>query len=180
MHSEDQDDVTEALGRIIPMSRIIPGVPKENRSAGVGGSMEDCDNPECLARQDRYRELADANGTLRTQFEVRWPTAVDLFPPICFGAEISRFPNHPWPAPNQELEVQLKLTLNKLQLMDKANKSVEDANDKLQEQLDEIRGRTSILEVEASQGQKVDPFSSFGEAVLPASPDLHGWSTPAR
>ena len=56
----------------------------------------------------------------------------------------------------EELELSLKMTLNKLQLMDKANKLAEDANDKLQEQLDEIRGRTSILEVEGSEGQKVN------------------------
>jgi len=121
----DEDDVTEAIGRIIPMSRILPGKPAQQRGGQKDeGSLEECDNPECLARQDRYRELADANVSLRTQYE--------------------------------ELELSLKMTLNKLQLMDKANKLAEDANDKLQEQLDEIRGRTSILEVEGSEGQKVN------------------------
>lgn len=161
------------------MSRILPGKPAQQRGGQKDeGSLEECDNPECLARQvshgcntaqrplpnahyppllasydiifyqDRYRELADANVSLRTQYE--------------------------------ELELSLKMTLNKLQLMDKANKLAEDANDKLQEQLDEIRGRTSILEVEGSEGQKVNSQLKTKLSVSQDGPHQPAVPTPAQ
>jgi hypothetical protein len=88
---EDDADSEAIIGRILPMARPKPGKPIEKRQPKVAeGPMADCDNPECIARQDRYRELGDANSGMRSQYE--------------------------------ELEMQLKLTLNKLQLMDKSNK----------------------------------------------------------
>ena len=88
---EDDADSEAIIGRILPMARAKPGKPVEKRQPKVvEGPLSDCDNPECLARQDRYRELGEANITMKAQYE--------------------------------ELEMQLKLTLNKLQLMDKANK----------------------------------------------------------
>lgn len=83
------------------------------------GSIEDCEVPECLARQDRYRDLGEANASILAQYE--------------------------------ELEMQIKVTINKFQLMEKTNTALEGSNDKLQEQLDDLRGHAKIIEVESQQ-----------------------------
>ena len=134
---EDDADSEAIIGRILPMARAKPGKPMEKRQPKIAeGPISDCENPECLARQDRYRELGEANAGMRSQYE--------------------------------ELEMQLKLTLNKLQLMDKSNKTIEDQNDKLQEQLDEIRSRTAILDAESAQGKTINDGLQGKLSVLEA------------
>jgi len=115
----EKDDVQEVIDRILPMSRIVPGKKAEKRTVSNIGTIEDCEVPECLARQDRYRELGNANNSVKTQYE--------------------------------ELEMHIKLTVNKLHMMEKTNTAVEGSNDKLQEQLDELRSHSRILEAESQQ-----------------------------
>jgi len=120
----EDSNIEETIGRIIPMSKIIPGVKMEKQRKGVAKNIDDCQIPECIARQNRYRDLADANLPLRNHYE--------------------------------ELETQMERAVKKFSMMEKANKVVESANEKLQQQLDSLKGRSSILDVEVSQGQKVN------------------------
>lgn len=117
------DDV---VSKIIPMARIVPGVPIERRIRSmmedVGGTDLEAaalEIPEYVELQDRLRELTAANANLRQQID--------------------------------DIEAQMKITLNKQAIAERNSKTIETTNDKLSEELDDVKSRTAILQVEAEE-----------------------------
>lgn len=123
---EDDQTIDETIKRIIPMSRIVPGKPLQQKKHGKHSSKFNmpCELPECVVVRRRLKEL------------------------VASTREIER--------DGQEIELKFKLATDKLAMLERSNKRAEDENDVLQEQLDEVRGRATITRVETDQAVTVN------------------------
>ena len=123
---EDQAVADEIVSKILPMSKIVPGEPVERRIRRLMADLGDTDLEAAALEIPEYVELQD---------RLRELTSANA----SLRAQI------------EDIEGQIKLAQNKQAIAERNAKTIETNNDKLGEELDEVKSRTAILEVEAEE-----------------------------
>ena len=121
----------DIVSRMLPMSRIVPGEPKERERRSPPPSLlpstkEPCMRPECMANKARLEELKDGNEALKEQLE--------------------------------DVEIEIRQSMSKLEAIEKSNRIADQQNDETESTLNELDQQMSLLEIEAEDGirQKAD------------------------
>ena len=115
----------DIVARMLPMSRIVPGVPEEKkkkREPRVAETKEPCKRPECEAQRSRLQEMRDANDLLQDQLDEAAAAA---------GAAES-----------------------KAESAADANRAALAANDELEARMSELDQKSAALEIEEEEGAR--------------------------
>lgn len=118
-----EDNADEIIGRVFPMTRIVPGVRKEKKVRKVEKKAEEktCSRPDCTARKEKLAELQDENKSLRLKLK--------------------------------SLEDKIETTKNKISLTEKSIIMAEEKNDTLNGQLEESQARIFSIEADVEKGE---------------------------
>ena len=118
-----EDNAEEMIHRVFPMTKIVPGVPKEKKKKEVKKKVEEkpCERPDCSARKEKLVELQSENKGLRQSFKV--------------------------------LEGKIETTKNKITFTEKAIIMAEEKNDTLNGQIEEALARIQAIEQDVQKGE---------------------------
>ncbi|KAJ1425055.1 hypothetical protein B484DRAFT_451267 [Ochromonadaceae sp. CCMP2298] len=122
-----EENADELIGRVFPMTKIVPGVKKEKKVRKVvEKKVEDktCARPDCLARKEKMTELQDENKNARTKLK--------------------------------NLEDRIETTRNKISLTEKSIIMTEEKNDVLNGQIEDAQTRIFAIEADVEKGESIN------------------------
>jgi predicted nucleic acid-binding Zn-ribbon protein len=119
-----EDNPDEIIGRVFPMTKIVPGVKKEKKERKVEKKVEEkvCTRPDCSARKEKMSELQDENKSLRLKLK--------------------------------NLEDKIETARNKITLTEKSIIMTEEKNDVLNGQIEDSQSRIFTIEADVEKGEK--------------------------
>ncbi|GMI23757.1 hypothetical protein TrCOL_g8643 [Triparma columacea] len=113
----------DIVSRMLPMSRIVPGEPKERERRPPPektSTKEPCMRPECVANLNRINELKEGNEMLKEQLE--------------------------------DVEIEIRQNMSRLEAIEKSNRLSDQQNDELETQMNDLDQQVGVLEIEAEDG----------------------------
>jgi predicted nuclease with TOPRIM domain len=118
-----EENAEEMIRRVFPMSKIVPGVKKEQKKKEVKKKVEEkpCERPDCSSRKEKLVEMQSENKGLRQSFKV--------------------------------LEGKIETTKNKVTFTEKAFIMAEEKNDTLNGQIEEAFARIQAIEGDVQKGE---------------------------
>mmetsp|Transcript_2351 Transcript_2351/g.3703 ORF Transcript_2351/g.3703 Transcript_2351/m.3703 type:complete len:227 (+) Transcript_2351:85-765(+) len=121
-----EDNPDEIIGRVFPMTKIVPGVKKEKKVRKVEKKVEEktCSRPDCMARKEKMNELQDENKHLRVKLK--------------------------------SLEDRIETTRNKISLTEKSIIMTEEKNDVLNGQIEDAQARIFTIENDVEKGENIN------------------------
>jgi chromosome segregation ATPase len=121
-----EENADELIGRVFPMTKIVPGVKKEKKVRKVEKKVEDktCSRPDCLARKEKMAELQDENKHMRHKLK--------------------------------SLEDRIETTRNKISLTEKSIIMTEEKNDVLNGQIEDAQARIFAIEADVEKGESIN------------------------
>lgn len=121
-----EENPDEIIGRVFPMTKIVPGVKKEKKVRKVEKKVEEkvCARADCMARKEKMVELQDENKSLRLKLK--------------------------------NLEDKIETARNKIALTEKSIIMTEEKNDVLNGQIEDAQGRIFTIEADVEKGEKIN------------------------
>lgn len=121
-----EDNADELIGRVFPMTKIVPGVKKEKKVKKVVKKVEEktCSRPDCSARKEKLEELRGENNNLKLKLK--------------------------------GLEGKIETTKNKIALTEKSIIMAEEKNDMLNGQIEEAQSRIFQIESDVDKGESIN------------------------
>lgn len=121
-----EDNADEIIGRVFPMTKIVPGIKKEKKVRKVEKKVEEktCSRADCTARKEKMVELQDENKHLRLKLKA--------------------------------LEDRIETARNKISLTEKSIIMTEEKNDVLNGQIEDAQGRIFTIEADVEKGEKIN------------------------
>lgn len=121
-----EENPDEIIGRVFPMTKIVPGVKKEKKVRKVEKKIEEkvCSRTDCMARKEKMVELQDENKSLRLKLK--------------------------------NLEDKIETARNKIALTEKSIIMTEEKNDVLNGQIEDAQGRIFTIEADVEKGEKIN------------------------
>ena len=118
-----EENAEEMIHRVFPMTKIVPGKPKEKKKKEPKKKVEEkpCERPDCSARKEKLVELQSENKGLRQNFK--------------------------------QLESKIETTKNKITFTEKAIIMAEEKNDTLNGQIEEALARIQTIEQDVQKGE---------------------------
>jgi chromosome segregation ATPase len=118
-----EENAEEILKRVLPMTKIVPGVKKEKKVRKIEKKVEEktCARSDCLARKDKLVELQGDNKNLRLKLKA--------------------------------LEDKIETAKNKIALTEKSIIMAEEKNDTLNGQIESSQARIFSIEADVEKGE---------------------------